>query len=174
MPLAQSGDTTGMLKALVEGGARGAVLGVLCDPEAAAAAHAAGVGATLELALGGKSGAPGQAPYVARFEVLALGDGRFTATGPMWLGSRMRLDATLHGDDGVSRLRSRQLFDPPAESIPGLTKATKLVLRALARGGDAAELALRDTGSLLDTVGLPETLLERGRVLEGIARGLLP
>ncbi len=86
-----TGDTTGMLDALVKGGAAGAVLGVLCDPQAAAAAHTAGIGAQLELALGGKSGAPGQAPYVARFEVLALGDGRFTATGPMWLGSRMRL-----------------------------------------------------------------------------------
>ena len=86
-----TGDTTGMLRALVEGGAGGAVLGLLADADAAAAAHAAGVGAELELALGGKSGAPGQAPYAARYKVLALGDGRFTATGPMWLGSRMRL-----------------------------------------------------------------------------------
>jgi microcystin degradation protein MlrC len=86
-----TGDTTGMLRALVEGGARGAVLGLLCDSQAAAAAHAAGIGAELELELGGKSGAPDQVPYAARYKVLALGDGRFTATGPMWLGSRMRL-----------------------------------------------------------------------------------
>jgi microcystin degradation protein MlrC len=86
-----TGDTTGMLRALVEGGARGAVLGLLCDADAAAAAHAAGVGATLSLALGGKSGAPGQEPYPGTYQVLALGDGRFTATGPMWLGSRVRL-----------------------------------------------------------------------------------
>jgi microcystin degradation protein MlrC len=86
-----TGDTTGMLRALVEGGASGAVLGLLADADAAATAHAAGVGAELELALGGKSGAPGQEPYAARYKVLALGDGRFTATGPMWLGSRMRL-----------------------------------------------------------------------------------
>jgi microcystin degradation protein MlrC len=86
-----TGDTTGMLRALVNGGATGAVLGLLCDGQAAAAAHAAGVGSELELALGGRSGAPGQAPFEARYKVLALGDGRFTATGPMWLGSRMRL-----------------------------------------------------------------------------------
>ncbi len=86
-----AGDTTGMLEALVEGGARGAVLGLLADGEAAAAAHAAGAGAGIELALGGKSGAPDGKPYAARYKVLALGDGRFTATGPMWLGSRMRL-----------------------------------------------------------------------------------
>jgi len=86
-----TGDSTGMLRALVDGGASGAVLGVLCDAEAANAAHSAGVGAELALALGGKSGAPGQEPYAATFKVLALGDGRFTATGPMWHGSRMRL-----------------------------------------------------------------------------------
>lgn len=86
-----TGDSTGMLRALVEGGARGAVLGLLCDADAAAAAHAAGVGAQLSLALGGKSGGPGQVPYAGHYKVLALGDGRFTATGPMWLGSRVRL-----------------------------------------------------------------------------------
>ena len=86
-----TGDSTGLLRALVEGQATGAVLGVLCDPQSAAAAHAAGVGAQLSLDLGGKSGADGQHPYCAEYKVLALGDGRFTATGPMWLGSRMRL-----------------------------------------------------------------------------------
>lgn len=86
-----TGDTTGLLRALVEARATGAVLGLLCDPNAAAAAHAAGVGAELSLELGGKSGAAGQAPYRAQYKVLALGDGRFTATGPMWLGSRMHL-----------------------------------------------------------------------------------
>jgi len=86
-----TGDSTGLLRALVEGPATGAVLGVLCDPQSAAAAHAAGIGAQLSLNLGGKSGAEGQHPYSAEYTVLALGDGRFTATGPMWLGSRMRL-----------------------------------------------------------------------------------
>ncbi len=86
-----TGDTTGLLRALVEGRATGAVLGLLCDPQAAAAAQAAGIGAELSLELGGKSGATGQAPYGAHYKVLALGDGRFTATGPMWHGSRMRL-----------------------------------------------------------------------------------
>ena len=86
-----TGDSTGLLRALVEGRATGAVLGLLCDREAAAAAHAAGVGADLSLELGGKSGAADQAPFGAHYKVLALGDGRFTATGPMWLGSRMRL-----------------------------------------------------------------------------------
>ena len=85
------GDTTGLLRAMVEGRATGAVFSMVCDPQTASEAHAAGVGAELTLALGGKSGFPGEAPYEARFRVLRLGDGRFTATGPMWRGSRMRL-----------------------------------------------------------------------------------
>ena len=40
-----------------------AAIGVIYDPASAKAAHAAGVGATVTLALGGKSGIPGDAPY---------------------------------------------------------------------------------------------------------------
>src|SRR6266480_7487180 len=46
-------DTTGMLRALVRNNAKRAALGVIFDPQSAKAAHAAGVGATLALALGG-------------------------------------------------------------------------------------------------------------------------
>jgi microcystin degradation protein MlrC len=46
-------DTTGLLEALVRNGARQAVIAVLYDPEVADMAHAAGVGAELETALGG-------------------------------------------------------------------------------------------------------------------------
>ncbi len=84
-------DTTGLLEALIAGGARGAVLGLLNDPEVALQAHAAGEGATIRAALGGKSGMPGHRPLGGDYKVLKLGDGRFTATGPMWLGARMDL-----------------------------------------------------------------------------------
>ena len=49
-------DTTGMLRALVRNNATKAATGVIYDPESAKAAHAAGEGATVTLALGGKSG----------------------------------------------------------------------------------------------------------------------
>ena len=48
-------DTTGMLRALVRNNAARAAIGVIYDPASAKAAHAAGVGATVTLALGGKS-----------------------------------------------------------------------------------------------------------------------
>ena len=86
-----SSDTVGLLAALVAGEAEDAVLAILADPEAAAAAHAAGQGAVLELALGAKSGMPGHRPYAGRFEVERLGDGAFTCTGPFAKGLNMRL-----------------------------------------------------------------------------------
>jgi microcystin degradation protein MlrC len=84
-------DTTGMLAALVRNGAEGAVLGVMADAEAAAACREAGVGAEIELALGGRSGIPDDAPFRGRFTVERLGDGNFTGTGPMWGGVKCRL-----------------------------------------------------------------------------------
>ena len=84
-------DTTGLLAALVENGARRAVIAVIYDPEVADAAHRAGVGAVLDTALGGKSGLDGIDPYAARFAVEVLGDGRFTFTGAMNLNSKAQL-----------------------------------------------------------------------------------
>ena len=67
------------------------MLGLLIDPEAAAAAHEAGEGGRLALALGGRSGIPGDAPFETDAVVRRLGDGSFTCTGPFYGGSRMRL-----------------------------------------------------------------------------------
>jgi len=77
-----TGDTTGMLAALVRNDAQGAVLGYFYDAEAAAAAHAAGAGATIEIDLGGRHGIPGDAPYRARFDVVCVRDGKLRTTGP--------------------------------------------------------------------------------------------
>ena len=85
-----AGDTTDILHELVRQRVPDACVGLLCDPAAAATAHAAGVGATIALALGAHSGI-GAAPLVGRYTVEALGDGQFTGTGPFYLGCRMNL-----------------------------------------------------------------------------------
>jgi microcystin degradation protein MlrC len=84
-------DSTGMLSALVRNRATGAVVGLMVDPAAAVAAHCAGVDSTIQLSLGGKSGAPGQVPFTARFRVEQITNGKFTATGPFYRGARMEL-----------------------------------------------------------------------------------
>lgn len=82
-------DTTGMLRALVRNQATRAATGVIWDPESARAAHAAGEGASVTLALGGKSGIPGDAPYKETFIVEKLSDGKFVAPGPYYGGRDM-------------------------------------------------------------------------------------
>jgi microcystin degradation protein MlrC len=79
-------DTVHLLRALVAGGARGAVLGLIVDPDSAGRAAVAGVGAEIAVDLGGRSGMPGEAPLAVRVRVEATGDGSFTGTGPMWTG----------------------------------------------------------------------------------------
>jgi microcystin degradation protein MlrC len=97
-----SGDTTEILRELVEQGAQQALVGVINDASAAAKAHQAGLDATITISLGGKSGLPGNEPFKADFRVLALSAGRFRATGPMLGGAEMDFGPTaLLGIGGV-------------------------------------------------------------------------
>lgn len=88
-------DTTGMLRALLAHGAghtaRGAALGLMADPAAAQAAHHAGPGATITLALGGKSGVKGDAPLQGSLRVERLSDGTVLCQGPFSRGTTMHL-----------------------------------------------------------------------------------
>jgi len=74
-------DTTGVLETLARLGAEGAVVGYFCDAEAAAAAHRAGEGQEITLALGGRSGPAGVTPFQATFHVARLGSGKMRTTG---------------------------------------------------------------------------------------------
>ena len=78
--------TTGLLHALLDAGAENALLGVMHDPEIAAFAHAAGVGGTVEGALGARAGLPGPRPVEGSFRVEALSDGRIPYSGQMYGG----------------------------------------------------------------------------------------
>lgn len=93
-------NTTGMLHALLQQGAGrrhpGQVaLGLMYDPAAGRAAHEAGIGAEIDLALGTAvptfTGQPSDPPLRGRFKVLALADGRCTLTGPMMTGVSVQL-----------------------------------------------------------------------------------
>jgi microcystin degradation protein MlrC len=88
-------NTTGMLHALLAQGAGrrfpGQVaLGLMFDPASARAAHEAGLGAEITLALGKAvptfSGSASDVPLAGRFKVLGLADGKVTLKGPMMTG----------------------------------------------------------------------------------------
>jgi microcystin degradation protein MlrC len=86
-----SADTIGLLEAMIRNRAPKAVLGVLHDPEAARAAHAAGQNATITMGIGARSGAWGEKPLVQPWRVAKLGDGRMICHGPMMKGWRLEL-----------------------------------------------------------------------------------
>ncbi|CDX53654.1 MlrC-like protein [Mesorhizobium plurifarium] len=88
-----SSDTTGMLRALIVADVHDAALGLLCDPTAAEAAHRAGPGATIQIALGGKSGIPADEPLHGEFIVEAVSNGEVVATGPVYDGWAITLGA---------------------------------------------------------------------------------
>ena len=86
-----NGDTTGLLKALIDADAREATFGLLIDAASARQAHAVGAGHASAFRLGEISGVPGHVPLEGEFRVESLADGCFTCTGPMFKGFRMDL-----------------------------------------------------------------------------------
>ena len=81
-----SSDTMGLLRAMIAQSAQNALLGLVHDPDAAQAAHAAGIGAEIDLALGGRSGCTGDAPFEGCFRVEALSNGQIAYEGEMYGG----------------------------------------------------------------------------------------
>jgi microcystin degradation protein MlrC len=75
-------NTTGLIAELLRQGAERTVVGIFHDSDAAAKAHAAGPGGTLDR-LGGGGEGPGQEPLPGPWRVSALSDGRFRGTSPM-------------------------------------------------------------------------------------------
>jgi microcystin degradation protein MlrC len=129
-------DTTGMLRALLAHGAgrmgRGAALGLMVDPAAALAAHRAGPGAEVELALGGKSGVVGDSPLQARFRVEALSDGDLVCYGPFARGAQMHLGPSaclvIDGVRVVLVSRKTQLADQAQYRFVGIEPTEQAIL----------------------------------------------
>jgi microcystin degradation protein MlrC len=83
-------DGVTLVKILSRSGAD-AVVGIVYDPEVAAKAHSHGVGTTIHVKLGGKSGVPGESPLDRDCVVEQLGNGSIVGTGPFYGGCRMEL-----------------------------------------------------------------------------------
>ena len=125
-------DTTGMLRALLACGAQRASLGLMVDAQAARAAHAAGVGATLTLGLGGRSGIAGDAPLHASFRVEALSDGRVHCEGAFSRGAHMTLGPSaclsIQGVRIVVTSRKTQLADQALYRFVGIEPTREAIL----------------------------------------------
>lgn len=125
-------NTTGMLRALVRNNAQRAALGNMVDPAAAAAAHAAGQGAEIDIALGGASDIPGDAPFVERFTVETLSDGRLIASGPFYGGAPLDLGPSACLRIGDVRVvvtsHKAQMADQEMYRFVGIEPTTQAIL----------------------------------------------
>jgi microcystin degradation protein MlrC len=127
-----SADTTGILESLLRHGAQDAIVGLLCDPQAAQEAHRAGEGAVIEVGLGGKHGPAGVHPLQERYTVIRLGSGRFRTDGKVTgrrdidLGPMARL--RVRGVDVVVTSKRMQAHDPAPFQHVGIDPATARIL----------------------------------------------
>jgi microcystin degradation protein MlrC len=125
-------DTTGMLRALLACGAQRAALGLMVDAEAARAAHAAGVGRSITVALGGRSGVAGDSPFTGTFRVEALSDGRVQCNGPFARGANMVLGPSaclsLEGVRVVVTSHKTQLADQALFRFVGIEPTAQAIL----------------------------------------------
>jgi len=88
------GDATNLLRGMIAAGLENAAFAPISDASAVRECQAAGEGATLILALGGKIDASFGAPLVLSGAVRHLGSGDFVCDGPMWKGLKMSMGPT--------------------------------------------------------------------------------
>ena len=126
------GDSTGLLRAMIDAELRNAALSSLFDPECVAACQAAGQGAELELHLGGKHEPALGAPIAAQGTVTGLFDGQFKLQGPMSTGVAVNIGPaalfTIGGIDIVLASRRAQNYDRQFFKAFGIEPARKSVL----------------------------------------------
>ncbi|MRX50532.1 microcystin degradation protein MlrC [Paracoccus sp. S-4012] len=180
-------NTTGMLKALVACDAQDAAIGLMVDAEAAAAAHAAGEGAEVELTMGGRAGIPGDTPFTGRFTVERLADGRFDAKGPFYGGVTLELGPSACLRIGGVRvvltsektqMADREMYrfvgiDPEAQAI--LVNKSSVHFRADFQPIARTILVCAAPGPMpVSPASLPFTRLRRGVRLAPMGRSFVP
>ena len=121
-----AGDSTFVLRRLVERGVGGAALSPLWDPGAVALAFDAGVGATLEMRVGGKLGPGSGDPLDVRVSVLALVPDAWQPFGgtmaPLGRLARLRIGGPSDADaiDVVVNDYRMQSFHPDCFAAAGI------------------------------------------------------
>ena len=150
-------------------------MGLMVDPAAAAAAHAAGQGAEITISLGGHSHVKGDAPFQATFRVEQLSDGRCQYGGPMMHGkwsdvgpsARLSLNGvqivvSTHKDQMLDRALYRMAGIEP-EKMKILVNKSSVHFRADFQPMAEAVLVAKAPGPLLaDPADYPWTRLRNG------------
>ncbi|MEO1159781.1 MAG: M81 family metallopeptidase, partial [Pseudomonadota bacterium] len=88
------GDSPNLLRAMTAEGLENAAFATISDPVSVERASTAGVGAKVQLSLGGKGAPDLTPPLEVEAEVINLTDGEFICAGPMWQGVAFSMGAT--------------------------------------------------------------------------------
>lgn len=138
------GNTVDLLRALLNAGAQGVLLGVFTDAALAREAHTLGPGARFDAVFNrdaptdAASRAPGVACLRHTAQVLALSDGRFLGRRGLVAGTRREMGASALLDLGGIRVavisHRQQLLDPAQLDVLGVDLATVRTLVVKSRG----------------------------------------
>jgi microcystin degradation protein MlrC len=124
-------DGTALLAALLDAGVEDAALATIYDPAAVEAAVEAGVGETVSVSLGGRSGENGD-PLDVTGRVRLLSDGNYRNRGPMSTGLAVSFGRTacldIEGVDVLVGSHRQQPYDPEAFRSQGITPERERVL----------------------------------------------
>ena len=101
-------DTMDVLEAALSSGLQDIAVGPLCDAQAVDALIVAGKGAEVSVALGNKVALVQlgivKQPMLVRGTVLAISDGEYTVTGPIYTGQRCCMGRTVLFDIGAAQI----------------------------------------------------------------------
>jgi microcystin degradation protein MlrC len=126
------GDLTRLLSRMIEADLQNAAFATIYDPEAAAQCHRAGVGAAVNLALGGNVDRRFDGPLPVVGTVAALTDGTLRFDGPMMRGTRCDMGPTavlrVGGIDVVIASRRYQVYDQQFFKHAGIDPAAKSII----------------------------------------------
>lgn len=89
------GDGTYLLRAMLESNLTDACFGFIYDPEVVKIAAKAGIGATIKIALGGKTDNLHGEPIQMEAYVKSITDGQFIQTSEMWKGTQVNLGTSV-------------------------------------------------------------------------------
>lgn len=125
-------DTTPVLQALLDAGIANVAFGTIYDPATVQQAVEAGVGAEIEVSLGGHTDPSMGAPVKAKAVVKMLSDGNFKNDGPMNAGVETAMGPTavlrIGGIDVVTISNRIQTIDLQVFLSQGIDPTTKNVL----------------------------------------------
>jgi microcystin degradation protein MlrC len=161
------GDGTHLLRAMLAADLQDAAFGFVADPEVADRAHRAGVGARLDVSLGGKHGDLHGAPVELSCVVRTLTDGRFTLQHmmkgvPMDLGPSARLH--VDGVDVIVTSRPFQTLDAEVFLLHGIDVSRCSVVGL--KSSQHFRAGFRHLAGAIHTVDAPGLTTNRVEVFE--------